>query len=110
MKKPRYTFSPEKRYLTRGIDAQVSKELQILMWQSVEELVKSETETDYLQVFELSLDEEKNHIKIKHTQEQPPFENTIHIKAQESFLPLPEAKIFVIDDLTHSTMLLASEY
>ncbi len=110
MNRPRYTFNATRRFLTRGIDAEVPKELQVLMWQSVEELVQSETKTDYLQVFELSLDEKKEFIKIKHTQEQPPYENTLRIKAKPSFLPLPDAKIFVIDDVTHSTMLLASEY
>ena len=59
---------------------------------------------DYLQIFRLSVSGRKQ--KIIHEQEEPEYsqEYTINIE-----LPVTE-KVYVIDDETHSTMLLASEY
>ena len=59
---------------------------------------------DYLQVFSLSADGEKQ--IVKHTQEVPVY-NKEYVFEFEN--PVAE-KIFVIDDETHTTMLLASEY
>ena len=60
---------------------------------------------DYLQVFELNIEDGKQ--KVIHAQEVPEY------KAEYLFsidTPLFCGKIFVIDDETHSTMLLAEEY
>ena len=59
---------------------------------------------DYLQVFSLSADGEKQ--IVKHTQEVPVY-NKEYVFEFEN--PVAE-KIFVIDDETHTTMLLAEEY
>lgn len=59
---------------------------------------------DYLQVFRLQKTGQGQ--RITHTQEQPPY-------SRELFVPCVDAvnaKLFVIDDGTHSTMLLAEEY
>jgi len=93
-----------KRYITKGVDNTVPPELQLLMWNMIDTMEVSQK--DYLQVFELS--EEDGKQKIIHRQEQPEYERTYSLNmADASFL---YAKIFVIDDETHSTMLLASEY
>ena len=60
---------------------------------------------DYLQVFELS--EEKGEQKIEHSQEVPEYKWE-HLFNVGTFIF--SGKVFVIDDETHSTMLLASEY
>ena len=39
------------RYLTRGVDAEIPIELQVLMWQAVDQMPEPK---DYLQVFRLS--------------------------------------------------------
>ena len=39
------------RYLTRGVDAEIPIELQVLMWQAVDRMPEPK---DYLQVFRLS--------------------------------------------------------
>ena len=60
---------------------------------------------DYLQVFRLS--EHEGRQKIIHSQEQPDYRDEI---ITPIFVSPVEAKIFVIDDGDHSTMLLANEY
>ena len=60
---------------------------------------------DYLQVFELS--EEKGKQKIEHSQEVPEYKREHLFNVGTSIF---SGKVFVIDDETHSTMLLASEY
>ena len=59
---------------------------------------------DYLQVFSLS--EANGRQRIKHTQEEPEYYKEYVFDID---IPITE-KIFVIDDGTHSTMLLANEY
>lgn len=59
---------------------------------------------DYLQVFSLS--EANGRQRIKHTQEEPEYYKEYVFDID---IPVTE-KIFVIDDGTHSTMLLANEY
>ena len=43
---------------------------------------------------------------IVHEQEQPPYRYELDVPCDDAV----NAKLFVIDDLTHSTMLLAEEY
>ena len=43
---------------------------------------------------------------IVHEQEQPPYRYELDVPCDDAV----DAKVFVIDDLTHSTMLLAEEY
>lgn len=89
------------RYLTRGVDAEIPLELQILMWQAVDEMPEPK---DYLQVFNLS---EDNGLQvIQHTSEQPEFEMTYITQTDK---PVTH-KIYIIDDGEHCTMLLAEEY
>ena len=59
---------------------------------------------DYLQVFSLSSENGKQ--KITHTQEVPEYKKEYIFNTGTAIT----AKIFVIDDKTHSTMLLAEEY
>ena len=71
------------------------------MWELIEQMP---VEKDYLQVFCLS--DENGKQRIKHTQEIPEYckEYVFNIGTTIN------AKVFVIDDKTHSTMLLAEEY
>lgn len=91
----------KERYLTRGVDAEIPLELQILMWQAVDEMPEPK---DYLQVFNLS---EDNGLQvIQHISEQPEFEMTYITQTDK---PVTQ-KIYIIDDGEHCTMLLAEEY
>lgn len=89
------------RYLTRGVSNYIPLELQIFMWQCIDNL---KVEKDYLQVFNLSV---VNGIqKVEHKQEVPEYQNIYSVTVANPV----DAKIFVIDDGEHSTMLLAEEY
>ena len=97
-----------KRYITSGVQNEIPVELQIVMWDMIDILRNSKHELDYLQVFELKPVYENGveMQEITHSQEQPHRKKKITI---ESDSPVSK-KIFVIDDVTHSTMLLCHEY
>lgn len=59
------------RYLTRGIDAKIPLDIQIFMWEAVDNMPEPK---DWLQVFNLSV--ENGLQVIKHTSEQPKFDMT----------------------------------
>ena len=88
-------------YVTRGVRDNIPLPLQIIMWELIEDLP---VDKDGLQVFSLS--EENGRQVLKHSQEVPEYEKEYILDIEESITE----KIFVIDDGTHSTMLLASEY
>ena len=105
--RPRYTFDPHKRYVSRGIHNTFSMELQIKLWQLIDEKLKNNNEMDYLQIFELEVKDQV--LTITHFQEEPEYCDVHTFKTGG----VPEGstyKIYVIDDVTHSTMILASEY
>ena len=90
------------RYLTRGVSATVPLVLQIYLWQCVDNLSDPK---DYLQVFDLK---DLNGLQcITHRTEEPEYH-------MEHFLPAiaepVTAKVYIIDDGDHCTMLLAEEY
>lgn len=75
---------------------------QIILWNLIDSMEVEEK--DYLQVFKLTSDGTTQ--QITHSQEQPPYERTLEFRTDSPIT----AKIFVIDDETHTTMLLAEEY
>ncbi len=90
------------RYATKGITNTVPLVTQIILWDCIDSM-KVERK-DYLQVFKLTA---KNHTQhVTHSQEEPTYERTFTFPTDEPIT----AKIFVIDDETHTTMLLAEEY
>ena len=96
-----------KRYITCGISRAIPHEIQRALWGMIDNLrAGTNIEVDYLQVFRLSIQNGKQ--KIIHRQEEPVYCNEILV----AFIwnPVENAKIFVIDDGAHSTMMLAEEY
>ena len=99
------------RYITRGISEQLSLDLQILLWNMVEER-ENQGHTDYLHIFRLQ--EEENILSITYEQEKPPYKLEYHytnyVKNQNA---LPK-KVYVIreDDVDafYYVMLLPEEY
>lgn len=78
------------------------------MWSEIDSIRKSPIELDYLQVFKLSIkDRELGVIEIQHNQEIPEYKQIIIVKSKDI---KRDMKIFVIDEVSHSTMLLAEEY
>lgn len=90
------------RYITRGVSQKVDLPLQLFMWQCIDEL---DVPKDYLQVFKLSVADGKQ--KIEHIQEEPCYKREYLLSTDT---PVFVGNIFVIDDGSHSTMLLAEEY
>ena len=90
------------KFITRGVLCNIPVELADLMWHMV--LTMEVEEKDYLQVFQLTKTPAGQHIV--HEQEQPPYRYELDVPCDDAV----DAKVFVIDDLTHSTMLLAEEY
>lgn len=89
------------RYITRGVIAEIPFELQIFMWECIDRMPETK---DYLQVF--TFESVGILQKIVHTSEQPEY-------CMNYFIPYSKpvtAKVYVIDDGDHSTMLLAEEY
>lgn len=97
-----------KKYVTRGIADQMPLELQLYLWNMIEE-ARNTTNLDYLQVFELkAINQGGQYLQqITHTQEVPPYNKTVVIKIDN---PINNCKVFCIDDTTHSTLLFANEY
>ena len=91
-----------KRFVKRGIAEKVPLELQMIMWNIIDTM---DEQKDYLQVFDLS--EENGKQKIVHSQEQPEYMKEYLFETGTPFL---YAKIFIIDAVTHSTMLFNYEY
>ena len=89
------------RYLTRGVNADIPLELQLFMWDCIDRMPEPK---DYFQVFELKDIGGMQHIV--HFSEQPEYRMNYFIP----MLKAVTAKIYVIDDGDHSTMLLAEEY
>ena len=90
------------KYLTKGVQSSIPGWLVILLWHLIE--IMPVEHKDYLQVFRLQKTERGQHIT--HIQEQPPYQYDLDVPCTDAV----NAKIFVIDDGTHSTMLLAEEY
>lgn len=97
------------RYVTRGVNAEVDVRLQLLMWSLIDKLNNGEdTDIDYLQVFNIC--KKDNKILIEHSQEVPEYKKLYEIKNVNDIEVNHKLKLFVIDDVDHSTMLLAQEY
>ena len=91
-----------RRFITKGVDSEIDPLLQIFMWQCIDTMLPIK---DYLQVFRLTVENGKQ--KVTHTQEKPEYKMEYLINSDA---PVFIGKVFVIDDETHSTMLLAEEY
>ena len=96
-------FEQERRFITQQIDNKLPIELILLLWNMIDEM---NIKKDYLQVFRIT--KEDNHIHVIHSQECPQYldEVDLHIEININYA----LKIYVIDDGTHATMLLADEY
>ena len=93
---------PNKRYVSANVMQAVPLEVQIFLWQCVDSIP---IEADYLQIFQLSIVDGGQ--KIMHKQECPPYKKEYLFATR---FPLFEARIYVINDETHATMLFSYEY
>ncbi len=104
------TYKFQNRHATRGINSNVPLEVQLLLWNLISNLINKKVQVDYLQVFEFNKHDDSV-IEIIHRQEEPEIINKHYIKTDnENLNKLVNKTIFVIDDITHSTMLFSEEY
>lgn len=89
------------RYLTRGVSNNIPPPFQAFIWGCIERLPD---DCDYLQVFRLKSFGGMQ--QIEHTAEEPEYHKIYLIPSDNPIT----AKIYVIDDNDHTTMLLAEEY
>ncbi|TBL80870.1 hypothetical protein EYB31_06540 [Paenibacillus thalictri] len=94
------------KYCTPGIRSRIPVYLQNILWYMIETMVVPHK--DDLQVFQLEgvYEAGKWKQKIVHSQAQSDYSQSYAICTKSIFT----CKIFVIDDRTHCTMLLAEEY
>ncbi|MDE6673182.1 MAG: DUF960 domain-containing protein [Ruminococcus sp.] len=90
-----------KRYITRGIDAEIPFELQLFIWECIDRMPEPK---DYFQIFELN--DLGGMQRIIHFLEQSEYRMNYFIPPNKTVI----AKIYVIDSEDYSTMLLANEY
>ncbi|EWM55075.1 DUF960 domain-containing protein [Ruminococcus flavefaciens] len=90
-----------KRYLSRGVNETIPIELQLFMWERIDQLSEPR---DYLQIF--NLEQVGSMQSITHRSEEPEYQKVYLLPSEK---PITQ-KIYVIDDDDHSTMLLATEY
>lgn len=99
-------FKQQNRYISRQANEIVPVEIQILMWNMIDEL-KSKIELDYLQIFRLK--KKGDMVIVEHEQEVPPYKKQYEL--EESHISIErDIKIYVIDSIDYSTIILASEY
>ena len=92
----------DQKFLTRGVMAEIPSWLTDLMWHMV--LTMEVEGKDYRQLINQTKTPVGHHNL--HEQQQPPYRYELNMPCDDAV----NAKVFVIDDLTHSTMLLAEEY
>lgn len=98
------------RYATRGVLDCLDPTVQQELWLMVDLLCTHRlVKPDYLQVFDLKPDYDSLQFNqsIRHHQECPPYSATNALRVKNN--PVA-ARVFVIDDDTHCTMMLADEY
>lgn len=89
------------RYITTNADTRIPKETQIIMWFMLDRM---EIEKDHLQIFSLSIKDNKQHIL--HSQEQPSWSEEVLF---ESDTPVKE-KVYIIKEGDYETMMLTEDY
>ena len=92
---------PPQRYATAAVSREIPLTVQLFLWQCIDALPFS---PDYLQVFQLSTD--SGRLRILHTQECPDYRKEYLLQSDV----LITAKLYVINDETHATMLFCKEY
>ena len=100
-------FNKENRYVSRGANSVIHIGLQLIMWGLIDEL-KEKGKVDYLQIFRISKEDNKK-IIIEHEQEVPKYKEKYSIELSDVEIT-GGIKVYVIDSVDYSTMILAEEY
>lgn len=96
------------RHLTRGVQASIGFDLQMLMWSMIDNWKRQSKEMDYLQVFELSIEHMSGKFVQKVFQRQE-----VPRRKEEGFYKIEEpisGKVWVMDSGEYCMMLLLEDY
>ena len=96
-------FKTENRYMTRKVAEEIPLEINILLWNLIDEL---NVEKDYLQVFELNPIGE-GIVEIIHNREIPEYKSSLYIHSVEI---KENKKQYAIDNLEYRTLMFSDEY
>jgi hypothetical protein len=94
------------RHTSHGINVEIPAEIVSALWTMVDNLKQTGFEIDYLHVFRLSSHGDEQHII--HSQEQPAYKNEVSVRFMCE--PIRQIKIYIIDNGSYTTMMLATEY
>lgn len=96
------------RYITAGIQRNISPEVQFVLWNLIDKRKHEYPKMDYLQVMELKIDfiGKIPYQSILHRQEQPPYSRTHRVAIENPI----NSKIWILDDGNVTTMLFPNEY
>ncbi|WP_091164684.1 DUF960 family protein [Paenibacillus sp. 1_12] len=94
------------KYVTPGIQREVPVFLQNILWYLIETMEVPEKHPLQVFQFESIIEDGKRKQQIVHSQEQPDYRKHYAISTRSIVI----GKVYVIDDATHCTMLLADEY
>ena len=96
-------------YVTSGVAENVNQFIVLKCIEMLVEMKKQNIEPDYLQVYQISYDEETNILTIRHFQEEPEFEHEVSFELPSGVKQF-DGKCYFIDNGDHRTFLLADEY
>lgn len=99
-----------KRYVTRGVQSSLPPILTSFLWSLIDEIRQTDHQLDYLQVFNLWEDKDSSGTPVQaimHSQEVPEYKAIYNL-----YLPIKPViyKVYIIDNILYSTMLLVEEY
>jgi hypothetical protein len=97
------------KYVTHHAHDVLPVELQLLLWDLIE-VARRKVQLDYLQIFHLEEVKEGNmnagHQRIVHIQEEPSYRLKINVSINSPIT----GKVYVADERTHATMMMAEDY
>ncbi|MGG3893721.1 DUF960 family protein [Geobacillus stearothermophilus] len=96
----------KQRYVTKGVEKELSKEIQDILWNWIEEQSENGRVLDYFQVFHIRPNGKE--VKIINKQEVPPM--TKEMIFQVSIPLAKEYTVWLIDDIEYCIMLFPEEY
>ena len=105
----RYFYEPVEEYMTSGVAANVHGYILVKCIEMLACMKEQGIEPDYLQVYYLSYSEQEKVLSIRHSQEEPDYENRVSLELPFGVKPYT-GKLYYIDDGDHRTFLLAEEY
>ena len=105
----KYFYEPVEEYMTSGVVTNVHSYILVKCIEMLARMKEQGIEPDYLQVYRLSYSEQEKVLSIRHSQEEPDYENTVSFILPFGVKPYT-GKLYYIDDGDHRTFLLAEEY